>query len=305
MITVNGQDVTQVIKPYLVSISLTDNHKDEADELTLTLSAKFQRPQYQDEIKIYLGYEGDETLEYFGLFYVQSTTIRNNRELTINATGINYNSTIKQRVIASYDLPIDQVVAKIALQNGLKAMIKTTELDCTADEHFVQNNESDLAFLQRTAKEKNAVFNIKDGTVYFVQDEEYVPRASIDINECIDSEIKYSSNSKYASATATFQDTKQNKAVTVTVGAGKPVLAVRGHWQKSDEARQAASNALRRANAATVEGSLTVSGRRLFAGSILNLDGNQYSVTKVTHTVDKAWMTQVDFSDKCSSKNKS
>ncbi len=295
MITVNGEDVTPKIKPYLASISVTDNHKNEADELTLSLSAKFQRPQYQDEIKVYLGYEGEERLEYFGLFHVESSSVRNNRELTINATGINFNSTIKQRVIASFDLSLDEMVAKIAQQNGLKAKIKTT---LKGIQHFIQDNESDLAFLQRVAKEKNAVFNIKDGTIYFVQDEEHVPNVSITIDECIDSDIKYSNVSEYSSASATFQDTRQNKSVTATVGEGTPVLAVKGHWQSYEKAEQAARQALKKANSIRVEGSLTVAGRRIFAGSNLDLDGKQYYISKVTHTVGKAWKTQLSFNDR-------
>ncbi len=78
-IVVNDEDVTASIHPYLQSITVTDNLSEQADSLTLVVASKFQRPAYQDKIKVFLGYE--KPLTYMGLFHVQSTTIRNNSPL--------------------------------------------------------------------------------------------------------------------------------------------------------------------------------------------------------------------------------
>ncbi|WP_201341706.1 hypothetical protein [Abyssogena phaseoliformis symbiont] len=51
-IIVNSKDVTNNIRRYLISISVTDNEKDEADELVISVSKKFKRPSYKDEIKV-------------------------------------------------------------------------------------------------------------------------------------------------------------------------------------------------------------------------------------------------------------
>lgn len=293
-IWVNGVDVTEKIKPHIASISLTDNHKDKADELTITLSTKFQRPNYQDSIKLYLGY-GDDELTFFGLFHVQSTNVRNNRALTINATSVDFKSRLKERVSTSHDESLESLVSKIAGRHGLDKKIHITE---ATKMHYEQDNESDLAFIQRLAKEHNAVFNIKNATLYFVQGEQQVPNISIDIDTCIDSSIAYSSTSIYASAKAQFHDTKQNKAITVAVGDGSPVLSIKGHWHNNDEAKQAAKQALERANAAKVEGTVTIPGQRIFAGSLLNLDGKKYLINKATHTISSSWKTGISFSNK-------
>ncbi|KJY83275.1 hypothetical protein TW81_09735 [Vibrio galatheae] len=294
-IYVNNEDVTANVTPHFSELSLTDNHKDEADDLTLTLSSKFQRPAYKDEIKVFLGYEEEEKVEFFGLFYVQSTSVRNNRVLTINATSVDFNSRLKERRSQTYETPLDQVISDVANRNSLALRAVITDAPLT---HYEQNNESDLAFVQRLAKEHNAIFNIKNATLYFVQGEQEVPKVELDIDECFESDITYSNTSTYGSAQAMFQDTKQNKAVTARVGEGEPVLVVKGHWETYEEAEQAAKQALERANAEQAEGICTIAGRRIFAGSHLDLADDSFSISKVTHTVNKAWKSQITFNNK-------
>ncbi len=290
---VNGQDVTANIKPYLHAISITDNHSDQADSLSLTVSAKFARPAYDDKIKIYLG-RGD-SLTFLGLFHVQSTTIRDNRELTINATGVNYSSSIKQRYWASYDISLTQLITNIAKRHGLAHKIELSE---PVNQHFEQRGESDTAFLNRLAKQYNCIFNIKNDTLYFVQDEQQAPEYTIDINKCLSSEITYGETSYYASSKAVYHCTKQNKIIEQWAGGGEPILAVEGQWHTAEEAREAAQKALEKANKAQVQGRLSVAGQVIFAGGILHIDGDQHQITKVTHNVQPAWVTDVEFSAK-------
>ncbi len=292
-IVVNGEDVTASIRLYLHSISVTDNHSEQADSLTLVVGAKFKRPAYQDKIKVYVGH--DKALSYLGLFHVQSTTIRNNKELTINATGVDYQTTLKERRIKTYETPLKAVLEEIAGRHGLEARIDVTE---PATAHFEQNNESDVSFLNRLAKEHNAIFNIKNNTLYFVQDEQQAPSYDIDIAKCISSEITESSTSVYACARAIYQDTTLNQIVSQQVGNGSPVLVVRGEWLCSDDAIEAAGKALERANAAQGYGRASFKGQAMFAGGIINIDGGEYQITTVTHRLQPAWITEVEFKSK-------
>lgn len=292
-IVVNGEDVTAAIRPYLQSITVTDNFSEQADSLTLVTASKFQRPAYKDKIKVYLGYK--EPLAYMGLFHVQSTTVRNNKELTINATGVDYQSTLKERQTKTYIMPLKSALETIALRQGLESRIDIKE---PATAHFEQNNESDLAFLNRLAKEYNAIFNIKNNTLYFVQDEQQVPSYSVDITKCFTSEITESNTSWYACARATYQDTQLNKVATVQVGDGSPMMIVRGNWLCSEDALEAAEKALERANAAQGFGRASFKGQAMFAGGLINIDGGEYQLKMVTHRVQPAWITEVEFKSK-------
>ncbi len=286
---VNDKDVTASIRPNFISLSLTDNAKDDADELTLTLSSKFKRPSYKDKIKVFLGW-GNE-LQFAGLFFVQSTSIRDNRELTIKATGVNFNGDLKQRRNFTYlDHSLGDIAWEVSTRHDLEVRTNFNDV-----RRFEQKNESDLAFLNRLAKEYNAIFNIKNNTLYFMKQGTEVPEIAVDINRCISSDITFANRTFYKSCKAIFHDTKLNKKVSVITGEGKPVLIKQGKWHNNDDALIAAKNALKRANRGEASGNLTYRGNIYFAGSKLELDKQFYEVTKVTHNISNGWQTTLDF----------
>lgn len=288
-ILVNDKDVTAKITPHLVSIQLTDNEKDESDELTIVVGSKFKRPNYSDKIKVYLGGR------FAGLFHVQKTRIRNNKELTITATGIDFNGELKERKQERHEqISLADLAAKVAARHGLQV-----KSDVNIARDVEQVNESDLAMLNRLAKEHSCIFNIKNGTLYLMQRAVEPPAVSINIDECIDSDIEHSNTKLYKSCTVIYQNTKLNKVVKVTVGDGSPVLNKQGHFKSDDEAKLFAESALKRANQGTAEGSATISGRIIFAGSKLSLDGQAYIITRVEHTLnsDGGWQTALKFNN--------
>lgn len=288
-IVVNDKDVTAKVKPYLTSISMTDNDSEQVDELTLELTNKFLRPSYQDKIKLFVGEQ------FLGLFYVQKTTIRDNRQLTITASATDFSSGLKERRSTHYeDMTLSQVASEIASRNDLA--IKSNINDFSL--RYEQVNESDMSFLNRLAKENNAIFNIKNATLYFMKKGTEVPSVEIDINSCNTVEITYSNKTLYKSCKVTYQNTKLNKRVSVIVGKGSPELVKQGHFHNDDEARIYGENALTRANKGLSEGNLSIVGQVIFAGSNLTLDNEMYSISKVTHTINNSgWVTSCDFSN--------
>jgi len=88
--------------------------------------------------------------------------------------------------------------------------------------------------------------------------------------------------------------------VVVVVGEGHPQLYRQGHFQSDDEATTFAANALSRASRGLVNGNLTKEGQVLFAGSELTLDDSEYTITKVSHTVENStgWTLTADFNNK-------
>jgi len=295
-ILVNNSDVTNSVRKYLVSLQITDNDKDDADELTLTLSAKFKRPSNTDNIKVFLGY-GNE-LKFAGLFTIQTTSIRDNRQLTIKATGADFNGDLKQRRNLTYP-PLGPSNKTITLASVVKKIASRYQLEVKTDidinGRFEQENESDLNFLNRLAKEYNAIFNIKNTTLYFMQKGGEVPRIFIDINKCLSSNISYSNKTLYKSCKAIYHNTKLNKKAEVVTGSGKPQLIKEGQWKNDNDALLSARNALTRANKNESNGNLTTRGQVIFAGSKLTLDDEVFQINKVTHNLSKGWKTTLNF----------
>ena len=294
---VNGTDVTASIAPTLISLQVTDNEKNESDELTITVSAKFKRPAYSDQIKVFLG--DQQSQRFVGLFYVQKTSIRNNKELTITATGIDFSGELKERRHQRYEqVTLAGLASTIAQRHDLQVKSDITQPIIDVD----QVDESDLNLLNRLAKEHGCIFNIKNATLYWMRRGIAPPAVTIDINQCSASEITHVSTTLYKSCKAIYQNTKLNQYVTVSVGSGKPEMTKQGHFKNDDEARILAQNALSRANQGTAQGSLTFSGRIVFAGSRLNLDDQAYVITRVEHTMDNnGWMTALEFNNNDSS----
>ena len=291
---VNSKDVTASISPHLISLGLTDNENDESDELRLSVSSKFKRPAYHDQIKVFLG--DKQSQRFAGLFYVQKTSIRNNLELTITATGIDFNAELKERRHQRYEgVTLAKLAETIARRHNLQVKSDLNQTIIDVD----QVDESDLNLLNRLAKEHGIVFNIKNATLYFVTRALEVPSVTVDIDKCTESEITRSNTTLYKACKAIYQNTRLNKMVTVSVGSGKPVLVKQGHFKNDGEARLFAQNALNRANQGTAEGTLTIPGLVVFAGSRLSLDRNLYVISRVEHAIDNnSWLTSVEFNNK-------
>lgn len=303
MIIANGKDVTASIQKSLISLSFYDEVNEKADELNIKVCGEFARPSYHDELKLYLGY--DEQFTYMGSFLVQTTTRDKKHILSISATGVNFTNTLKEKRDLTYEkISIKDICKQVAARSGLK-------LKSDFDDVFIvsqaQSNESDLHFLNRLAKEYNAIFNIKNDTLIFTQkikDEKKnddLPRYIINANNCETYSIKHSNKTLYKSCRSTWHDTKENKTLSITVGSGEPVLINKGNFKNAAEAKAKAVAKLQRANQGLVSGSLSIEGEAIFAGGKLNLvntleDDGEYQIKTVEHTFDQnGWVININF----------
>ncbi|RXJ86962.1 phage late control D family protein [Arcobacter sp. CECT 8985] len=303
MILANGKDVTATIQKNLKSLSFHDEVNEKADELNIKVGGEFARPAYQDELKLYLGYEQPYT--YMGSFLVQTTTRDNKHVLSISATGVNFTNTLKEKRDLTYEkISVKDICKQVAARSGIK-------LKSDFDDVFVvsqaQSNESDLHFLNRLAKEYNAIFNIKNNTLIFTQkikDEKKnddLPEYTINADNCVSYSIKHSNKTLYKSCKSTWHDTKENKTQSITVGSGEPVLMNKGNFKNAAEAKAKAAAKLQRANQGLVSGSLSIEGKEIFAGGKLNLvntleDDGEYQIKTVEHTFDQnGWMININF----------
>ena len=299
----NGVDVTEQIQENLISLSFTDEANEKADELTLRVAGKIARPQYEDVLHLYLGY--DDELSFVGSFSVQTTTRQNSDVLSISATGVNFSNSLKEKRDITYE--------KISLKNICNQIANRSKLKLKSDfdEVFIisqaQSNESDLHFLNRLAKEYNAIFNIKNDTLIFTQKikeekkNDDLPAYVISAAECNPISIKHSNKTLYKSCKAIWHDTKENKTQEIVVQSGEPCLINKGNYKNAAEAKNKAAAKLQRANQGIVSGDLTKEGEIIFAGGKLLLtdsieDDGEYQIKSVKHTFDSnGWMISINF----------
>lgn len=300
----NNIDVTETLQKELISLEFKDEENNKADELTIKVGGKFARPQYKDELKLYLGYNDD--LIYCGLFAVQTTTRYDNNVLAISATSVNFSTTLKEKRDMTYEkISIKDICKQIADRNNLKLK---SDFDNIYISSLAQNNESDLHFLNRLAREYNAIFNIKNDTLIFThkiknsQKNQDLPSYIISATEASQLQIKHSNKTLYKTCKSIWHDTKENKTKEATVGTGDPTLIIRGSFKNEADAKAKAQAALERATQGLISGSLTISGNVIFAGGNLKLidtleDDGEYHIKSVHHTFTKSngWITKIEF----------
>lgn len=306
LIYINGTESTNLIYDKLISMTLTDNANNESDELEIVVSGNFIRPKYQDEIKIYLGYGLD--ISFVGLFKVQSTS-KNFTQLSIRATSVDFSDNFKVKRNITYEhLSIKQIAEQIASKHQLKLKSDYHDLYILSQ---AQSNESDMHFLNRLAKEYNAIFNVKNDTLYFMKKikeqnkSDELPRYFIDVNHCQDISIEYSNTTMYGSCEVSWHDTKENKTFKTIYpqNGGEPVLKFKSSFKNEAHAIERAKAQLQRANQGLVTGSLKKEGELIFAGGVIqllnniDLDITEYQITRVTHDLNKqnGWTTTIDF----------
>lgn len=299
-ITVNGKDVTESLRPYLISIEYTDDIDDTADGLTLKFQGEsFTPPSFKDKLKVWLGYKGN--LWYIGSFSVLKPRLEyETMHIEVTATPVNFGSGIKEKRTESFDnVTLDQILHKIAARHGLKVK---NSFPKHAYSHKSHTNTSDLEFMRRLAKELGATFAIKNDTILFRpknggdQNSE-LPIMQIDAKQTKKLSIEILDKTSYGSAKASWHSTKDNKTKSVTVGSGKPVLHVKGSFKGESDARTKAKAALEAANRGTGRGDFEYEGINVIAGAKMKLSNippgwpSSFGIKQVRHLWSEAGYT--------------
>ena len=300
----NNKNVTEHIAKNLKSISFNDEDGLKSDKIDITVHGNFKRPQYKDELKLYLYYMEESKEFYCGLFIVQNSTWNIDGSVTISATATNFSNSFKELKNRSFEkMSVTDIVSQIATEQNLK-------IKCDYDEiiypYKAQTNESDIAFLGRLAKELNAVYSIKNETIIFLrQDEKSILKTvTIDANDCDGLNIKDSNKTFYQSAICKYQDTKENKIETIEVGSEKPTYKIQETFTDKSNLEIQAKAKLSQLNKGVKSGSFKCAGFAIYARSnlkFLNIkdeDDVTYHIDTISHTLDEnGWNMSVTFSN--------
>ncbi|WIE52392.1 phage late control D family protein [Pseudomonas sp. GM17] len=165
-LSVDGDDIAQLISPRLMSLLLTDNRGIEADQLSITLSdhdGMLAIPRKGAVIRLWLGWS-DTGLVDKGTYTVDEAEHTGAPDvLSIRARSADLRKGLKTKRERSWsNTTLGEVLGDIATGNGLKATIASA-LGGLPILQLDQANESDANLISRVGEEFDAVVTVKAG----------------------------------------------------------------------------------------------------------------------------------------------
>lgn len=170
-IIINGKDVSPKIRPRLTSLTLQEYAGEQVDTLNITLDDTDNRlsiPDINGLIEVKIGFKGQPLVNkgkfIFGNLHYKEPP----RQITIIAHSAAVESAIKKRKdCAWHGTTLGAIMKTIADRNHLTARIDPT-LASLASGSVHQQNESDIALVQRLARERDATGTIKNNHLIFI-----------------------------------------------------------------------------------------------------------------------------------------
>lgn len=281
-----GREITADIRPFVLSVSYTDNLHGESDQVEVELDDSDGRwrsawyPAKGDELELSVGYQGSGVLDC-GLFQVDEVELSGPpHQLSLRALATGSRETTRTRRSRAFEsLTLAQVVQRVADEHGFEVVgeIEPIELGrCT------QLQESDLAFLTRLASAYGHCFSVRGQQLVFHRLELLDAAEQVLVlqrQDLISYSLKDQSRTAYRAAVLTYQDPGTGELVQQEVAAAggaarADVLRINVRAESPAQAEARARAALAAAQRRNVEGRLVIPGEpRAVAGVRLGLQG--------------------------------
>jgi len=163
VVEINDKDITTIIKPRLISMTLTDETGLDSDTLEIALADHdddnpLELPPTGAEARVFMGY-GDNLVD-MGMFVIDEATLHGPPcVMTLRGHAAVFDKTPKGQVPFNSqktrswpkDTKFGELAAKIAKAHGM-ALMMSDELQSIPLPHIDQNAESDLNLLLRLGK---------------------------------------------------------------------------------------------------------------------------------------------------------
>ncbi|BAV65747.1 contractile injection system protein, VgrG/Pvc8 family [Sphingobium cloacae] len=310
-VTMDGTDLTDRLRPRLISLSLSEKRGDEADELDIALQDSDGRlaiPKEGALLRVQLGWRQgrDVTVGLFdkGSFKVDDVTHSGPPDvIRIRARAADFTSEIRNRREQSWhDSTLGAVLQDVAGRNGLMPRI-ADDLAGIALPSVSQSRESDIAFLRRLGRENDAVATVKDGHLIFARKGagmsatgKPLPRLTLRRHAGDGHSWQRQKRDGQEGVTASWHDKGAAKRKTTTAGKQDGAKKLRKIYPDEDSANRAAhaeNDRLKRAPA-TLDMKLALGrpdaypeARVTVTGFKPEIDAATWLITEVTHRLDK------------------
>ena len=172
LITADNKPLNDLILSRIISVTVTDNRANEADELSIVLDdsdGTLELPKRGVRLNCKMGFIGEE-LHDKGDFIVDETEWSGSPDqITVKASSANFKSNLKVAQSKSYHRKtFGEVATEIARKHALE-LVMTATLKAINLNHIDQTNESDLNLLARLAKQNGAEMAVKKDRLLIFQ----------------------------------------------------------------------------------------------------------------------------------------
>ncbi|MDG2513215.1 contractile injection system protein, VgrG/Pvc8 family [Sphingobium yanoikuyae] len=176
-VTMDGKDLSDRLRPRLVSLSVSEKRGDEADQLDIVLNdtdGQLGIPKEGAVLHVQLGWKQgrDVTVGLIdkGSYKVDDVSHSGPPDqITIKARATDFTSQIRNRHQQSWkSTTLGAVLKDVAGRNRLTLRV-AADLASIALSSISQSRESDIAFLRRLGRENDAVATIKDKRLIFAR----------------------------------------------------------------------------------------------------------------------------------------
>jgi phage protein D len=248
-LSVNGLDITPLIKGKLISCNLTDERRDLVDQLIIELdnsNDSLMMPEPDAELQLWLPYQGK--FVDMGIFKVDTVELSGPPSIiSIQARSGDISDSLKQKRDISYSqTTLSTVLTTVASRNSLTPTI-ANGLGATVIDHLDQTDESDLSFIARMGELYDAVSSIKSNRLIFMPAGQAktttgapITTVNIDLNQC--ENYRYQKTRiTYTGVKAFWNDAAYGKRTPELVGADTNPFIIRGSFRSAALTKNAAT----------------------------------------------------------------
>ena len=310
LVTLDGRDLTAIIRPRLISLTLTECRDESADQLDIALDdtdGQLAVPSKGAKIHLHIGWEHSGLVDK-GTFTVDEVEHSGAPDtITLRARTANLIDTFRQIEEHSFhDTTLGAIIEVIAFRQQLTAGIAEALRNVNI-KHIDQTRESDAAFLRRLGKRYDAVATVKNDTLIFLpasfsQTVSGKPLPTIHITRQSGDGHHYHSAERdsYTGVRVFWQDDKQGLRQSVIAGTAENAKRLRTTYASDTDARTAAvAEWLRiQRGLATFELNLAVGNPALMPQSPIIVSGFKAAIDrvdwlteKVTHSIGSGGFT--------------
>ena len=220
----NKVDISDEIAHSISSLNYTDNSKNAIDDLEIeleNLDYRWLKEWYPDEnaqllVGIHEEKENETNFLDLGTFYVDEPTFENNRlNLKCLALPLDQNIRDQKNSVAWERITLKELVTQIANKHEMNAEIYA---DDEFFERLDQNQETDLAFINRVVKETGLNMKVSDDKIIIFDDEEMEKNDTVEIFNINDERIRSFSLKKknkeiYDNVEVSYYDPDKKKVI--------------------------------------------------------------------------------------------
>ena len=289
----NGVDKTRLMTWH--NIKIEDNEGDEADKLNINLVWSNAKPRVKDEIKIYVNDN------FLGSFIIVSLKYEYKRSIEIEAISADFTKDFKTKKNRTFlNTTYANIIKQLARENSYNYKIDFIRSDEVVT--LEQHDQSDVAFLDKMAKDLNLSFSIKNNTLIFFDRDKQSNRItySYHANNAISFNWEEKETIKYNSCEVTWHNTKSGMDEVVRVGQKEPVLKITSMQDSKDRALMLANTKLQNQQNEEQSANLKILGEPFFAGGFLLLSVDEkdepfkFIIKKITHEINTSWQSSLE-----------